>query len=124
MLKYDSFRPAVKYKIATQIDKFILLIKKGVYPYEYIDSSERFDEASLLIKKLCIVNYILKRLLIKTIHLLKKYLKNLALKFWVNIMIYMFKVIRYCLQIYLKILEINVLKDTNLILLIFYLHLD
>ena len=33
-------------------------------------------------------------------------------------MIYMFKVIHYCLHIYLKTLEINVLKYMNLILLI------
>ena len=25
------------------IDKFILLLRKGVYPYEYIDSWKRFD---------------------------------------------------------------------------------
>ena len=29
------------------INKFILLLKKGVYPYGYIDSCERFDETSL-----------------------------------------------------------------------------
>ena len=29
------------------INKFILLLRKGVYPYEYIDSWERFDETSL-----------------------------------------------------------------------------
>ena len=29
------------------INKFILLIRKGVYPYEYMDSRERFDEALL-----------------------------------------------------------------------------
>ena len=28
------------------INKFILLLRKGVYPYEYMDSWERFDEAS------------------------------------------------------------------------------
>ena len=33
------------------INKFILLIKKGVYPYEYMDSWERFDETSLIDKK-------------------------------------------------------------------------
>ena len=26
------------------INKFILLLRKGVYPYEYLDSWERFDE--------------------------------------------------------------------------------
>ena len=29
------------------INKFILLFRKGVYPYEYMDSWERFDETSL-----------------------------------------------------------------------------
>ena len=29
------------------LNKFILLLRKGVYPYEYIDSWERFDETSL-----------------------------------------------------------------------------
>ena len=29
------------------INKFILLLKKVVYPYEYMDSWERFDETSL-----------------------------------------------------------------------------
>ena len=33
------------------INKFILVLRKGVYPYEYIDSWERFDEASLPNKK-------------------------------------------------------------------------
>ena len=29
------------------INKFILLLRKGVYPYEYMDSWERFDETLL-----------------------------------------------------------------------------
>ena len=29
------------------INKFILSLRKGVYPYEYMDSWERFDETSL-----------------------------------------------------------------------------
>ena len=33
------------------INKFILLLRKGVYPYEYMNSWERFDETSLLDKK-------------------------------------------------------------------------
>ena len=33
------------------INKFILLLKKGIYPYEYMDSWERFDETSLPDKK-------------------------------------------------------------------------
>ena len=33
------------------MNKFILLLRKGVYPYEYLDSWERFKETSLLDKK-------------------------------------------------------------------------
>ena len=29
------------------LNKFVLLIRKGVYPYEYMDSSEKFNERSL-----------------------------------------------------------------------------
>ena len=32
------------------LNKFILLLRKGVYPYEYMDSWERFNETSLLNK--------------------------------------------------------------------------
>ena len=33
------------------LNKFILLLRKGVYPYEYMDSWRQFDETSLLDKK-------------------------------------------------------------------------
>ena len=33
------------------LNKFILLLRKGVYPYEYMDNWERFEETSLLNKE-------------------------------------------------------------------------
>ena len=33
------------------INKFVLLLRKGVYPYEHMDSWERFNETSLLDQK-------------------------------------------------------------------------
>ena len=33
------------------INKFVLLLRKGVYPYEYMDSWKRFDEILLPDKK-------------------------------------------------------------------------
>ena len=33
------------------LNKFVLLLRKGVYPYEYIDSWEKFNETSLPSKK-------------------------------------------------------------------------
>ena len=32
-------------------NKFVLLLRKGIYPYEHMDSWERFDGTSLLGKK-------------------------------------------------------------------------
>ena len=37
--------------VSTNFDKFILLLTKGVYPYEYMDNWERFNETSLLNKE-------------------------------------------------------------------------
>ena len=33
------------------LNKFVLLLRKGVYPYEYMDSWERFNKTSLPPKK-------------------------------------------------------------------------
>ena len=33
------------------INKFVLLLRKVVYPYEYMDTWERFNETSLLNKR-------------------------------------------------------------------------
>ena len=34
------------------LNRFFLLLRKGIYPYEYIDSRERFDEIQYRLKKL------------------------------------------------------------------------
>ena len=52
------------------INKPILLLRKGVYPDEYMDSWEKFEERSLPDKKA------LKISLTKTTNMLKKCLKN------------------------------------------------
>ena len=46
------------------------------------------------------------------------------IKILASIMTYMFKAIHYCLQMYLRTLEICVLKCMSLILPSFYLHRD
>ena len=33
------------------LNKFVLLLRKGVYPYEYMDNWERFNEISLTYKE-------------------------------------------------------------------------
>ena len=57
------YRFANTYKFCNEgINTFIFLLRKGVYPYEYMDSLERFNEISLpresLERKLFTANYI------------------------------------------------------------------
>ena len=40
----------------SDLNKFVLLLRKVVYPYEYMDSWERFNETSLPTKKIFTVN--------------------------------------------------------------------
>ena len=58
------------------INKFVLLLRKGVYPYEYMDSWKRFDETSLPDKKAFYSKLYLEDIMMKTIHMLKKCFKN------------------------------------------------
>ena len=43
--------PSVSQFCNGNLNKFVLLLRKGVYPYEYMDSWERFNETSLPPKK-------------------------------------------------------------------------
>ena len=106
------------------INRFILLVKKGAYAYEYMDSWERFDKTSLPAKETFYSKLYLDDITDEDYVHAQKVFEELIIKNLVNIMIYMFQVIRFYLQMYLKTLEINVLKYMNLMLLIFYLHLD
>ena len=106
------------------LDKFVLLLRKAVYPYEYMDSWEKFDETTLPPKEALYSNLNLEDISDEDYSYAQKhgmYLKQIIL---VNIMTYMFKVIHYYLQIYMKTLEICVLININLILYILRLHLD
>ena len=69
------------------LNKFDLLLRKGVYPYEYMDRWKRFKEESFyLIKNLFTVNYIKNILLMKNMLMLKKYGAHLTSKTWASIM--------------------------------------
>ena len=106
------------------LNKFVLLLRKPVYPYEYMDSWEKFDETTLPPKEALYSNLNLEDISDEDYSHAQKhgmYLKQIIL---VNIMTYMFKVIHYYLQIYMKTLEICVLININLILYILCLHLD
>ena len=43
----DTTRSTAERSSSERINKFVLLLRKGVYPYEYADTWERFSEISL-----------------------------------------------------------------------------
>ena len=55
------------------LNKFALLLRKGVYPYEYMDSWERFKEESLPDKESFYSKLNDKHITMKAMHMLKKY---------------------------------------------------
>ena len=93
------------------INKFVLLLRMGVYPDEYMDSWEIFDEALLPDKKAFYRELYLKDITDKDYTYARKVFKELKLK-------------NLCSQMCLKTLETSVLKYMNLILLIFCQHQD
>ena len=72
------------------------MLKKGVYPYEYMDRWERFNETSLPPKKDFYSELNLKDITDKDYNhaqkVFEKYCTHMG-----NIMICMFKLIHYCL---------------------------
>ena len=59
------------------LDKFFLLLRKGIYPYEYMDSWERFDENTIPPKEAFYSKWNLKNLTDKDYEHVKKYGKLL-----------------------------------------------
>ena len=45
-----KFRNTFKFS-SSDINKFILFLRKGIYPYEYMDPLEKFNETTLPEKK-------------------------------------------------------------------------
>ena len=97
----------------------VLLLREGVYPYEYMDRWEKFNEISILDKEAFYSKLNDEGITDEDHAHYKKVFKEFALKDLVSIMTRMFKAIYYCLQMCLKTLEVNVLRFMNLILLIF-----
>ena len=89
-----------------EINKFILLLRKGVYPYEYINDWEKFNETALLKKEEFCSNLNLEDITnadyIHANRVCKDFkIKNLV----VNIMTCILNVIHYFWQTFLKNLE-------------------
>ena len=101
------------------LNKFFLLLRRDIYPYEYVDSWERFDENTTQPKKAFYSKSNLENITDKDYEHVKKVWETFEINILVNIMIYMFNVIHFCFLMYLKTLEVSALKYMNLILLIF-----
>ena len=89
-----------------------------------MDSWERFNETSLPDKKAFYSELNLEDITDKDYEHAQKVWEVFEIKILASIMTYMFKAIHYCLQMYLRTLEICVLKCMSLILPSFYLHRD
>ena len=96
------------------VNKFVLVLRKGVFPYEYIDSWEKFDETSPPDKE-AYYSKINEEGIRNTdyAHTQKVWevfkIKDNGDKFKVS----MFKVIHYCLQMCFKTLEIYELDPAH-----------
>ena len=106
------------------INKFFLLLRKGIYLFEYINSWERFDENTIPPKEAFYSELNLENITDKDYEHVKQVWEAFERKNLGEYMIYMFIAIHFCFLMYLKTLEIIVLKYMNLILLIFCLHQD
>ena len=87
-------------------------------------SGERFDENIIPSKEPFYSELNLEGISDAGYEHVKKVWEAFGKKILASIMICMFNVIHYCLRIFLKTLEISVLKYMNLMLLIFCLHQD
>ena len=107
-------RFASTYKFCNNdLNKFVMLLRKSVYLYEYMDGWDKFNETSIPNKESFYSNLTMENLLKRIIYMLITYLKRLNLIIWVIIMIYTFKVTHCYFQMSLRILEKLVLKRMN-----------
>ena len=106
------------------LNRFVFLLRKGVYPYEYMESWERFNETSLPDKEAFYSKLNLEGISNIDYAHSQKVWKVFEIKNLVSITTCMFKAILYCWLMCLKTLETNLLKFMNLIPLIFCLHQD
>ena len=126
MLNGKNF-PTLNKFCNVDINKFFLLLRKGIYPYDYMDSWERFNENTIPPKESFYSELNLENIMDKDYEHVKKVLETFEIKhfgeyhdLYVQCDLYVY----FCVLMYLKILEISVLKYISLILLIFCLHQD
>ena len=113
--------PSVYQFCNEDINKIVLLLRKGVSPYEYMYTQEIFDKTSLSNKKAFYSELYLEDNTDKDCTHVKKVFEKFNLK---NVGDYHDLYVQTYLQMYLKTLKTSALKYMNLILPIFYQHQD
>ena len=78
-LKIDQFVNLMKYYSGHQLS---LLLRKGVYPYDYVDCMKKFDEINLPPKEDFFLKSRVKVLQMKTTNMIKQFGMNLILSQW------------------------------------------
>ena len=86
------------------VNEFILLLRKGIYPYEHVDDWEKFNETTLPEKKFD-SNLNMKDITDADYMHGKEFAKAFKQKILVNIMICILRVIYYFLHMFFKISE-------------------
>ena len=89
------------------LNKFELLLEKGVYPYEYMDSWKRFKEESLTDKEIFYSELNKECITDEDYAHAQKIWDTFETKTYASIITYMFNLIQHCLQMYSKALGIN-----------------
>ena len=101
-----------------------LMSKKGIYPFDHMDSFESLMKQNYLQKNNFIVLSMMNIFLKMIISMLTKFGKDLISRIWENIMIYIYCLIFCNYLMFLKISEKHVLNIIKAILLIILLLLD
>ena len=113
------------YKFCTgDLNKFVLFLRKGVYPYEYMDSWEKFNETLLPAKKEFYSELTLEDIDDKDYKHAQKMFKEYCTDMGDYHDLYVQADTVLLADVFLKKLETNALKYMDLILHIFVLRLD
>ena len=106
------------------LNKFILFLRKGVYPYKYMDSWEKFNETSLPAKKYFYSELTLEDIADKNYKHAQKVFKEYCTDMGDYHDLYVQTDTLLLADVFLKKVETNALKYMDLILHIFILRLD
>ena len=87
-------------------EQFQLLLRKGVYPYEYVDDWEKFEESHLLQLRHSTANSACPELVSATTAMLREFGESLGWQIWETITISILRLMCYCCVMSLRLSEL------------------